>query len=73
MANELPPSGRWAGYYLYGHSGPRHRMKLTLVFGASGAINGDGMDDIGPFTITGMFDAATNAAQGRRRMSGCIR
>jgi hypothetical protein len=62
MANELPPSGRWAGYYLYGHTESRHRMKLTLAFAENGVIDGDGADDIAPFVITGRFDMATNAA-----------
>ena len=62
MANEMPPSGRWAGYYLYGHGGSRHRMKLTLAFAGNGAIDGDGVDDIAPFVITGRFDVATSAA-----------
>jgi hypothetical protein len=62
MANELPPSGRWAGYYLYGHGGSRHRMKLTLAFTGNGAIGGDGVDDVAPFVITGQFDMATSVA-----------
>lgn len=62
MANELPPSGRWAGYYLYGHGGSRHRMKLTLAFTGNGAIDGDGVDDVAPFVITGQFDLATSVA-----------
>lgn len=62
MENELPPSGRWTGYYLYGHGGSRHRMKLTLAFAGNGAIDGDGVDDIAPFVITGRFDFATSAA-----------
>jgi hypothetical protein len=37
-------------------------MKLMLAFGANGAIDGDGGDDIAPFVITGRFDVATNAA-----------
>jgi hypothetical protein len=62
MANALPPSGRWARYYLYGYSGSRHRMKLTLTFAGSGAIDGGGVNDIAPFLITGRFDVATGAA-----------
>src|SRR5580658_9870535 len=62
MANELPPSGGWAGYYLYGHGGSRHCMKLTLTFAANGAIDGDGLDDIATFVITGRFDVVTSAA-----------
>jgi hypothetical protein len=37
-------------------------MKLTLTFAGSGAIDGDGVDDIAPFLITGRFDVATSAA-----------
>jgi hypothetical protein len=62
MANELPPSGRWVGYYLYGDGGSRHRMELTLAFAGNGAIDGHGVDDIAPFVITGRLDVATNAA-----------
>jgi hypothetical protein len=62
MSNELPPSGRWTGYYLYGHGGSRHHMKLTLAFAGNGAIDGEGVDDIRPFVITGRFDVATSAA-----------
>jgi hypothetical protein len=62
MANELPPSGRWSGYYLYGHGGSRHCMKLTLAFSANRAIDGDGVDDIATFVITGRFDVVTTAA-----------
>jgi hypothetical protein len=62
MANELPPSGRWTGYYLYGHCGPRHRMTLTLAFRVNGAIDGEGLDDIAPFLIRGGFDVGTKRA-----------
>jgi hypothetical protein len=72
MSNELPPCGRWAGYYLYGHGGSRHRMKLTLVFAGSGAIDGGGVDDVAAFVITGRFDVPTGQLAGRRRTSGCI-
>jgi hypothetical protein len=37
-------------------------MKLTLAFGANGAIDGDGVDDIALFVITGRFDVATSTA-----------
>ncbi|HTC88970.1 MAG TPA: hypothetical protein VK686_11770 [Bryobacteraceae bacterium] len=63
MATTLPPSGRWAGYYLYGYGGSRHRMKLTLSFAGNGAIDGGGVDDIAPFVIKGQVDVATNAAR----------
>jgi hypothetical protein len=37
-------------------------MHLQLVFGLDGKISGDGIDDIAPFTINGVFDVATNQA-----------
>src|SRR5689334_11902900 len=58
----LPPSGPWSGYYLYGHSGERHYMRLGLTFTGDGTISGDGIDDIAPFTIRGSFDGVTNSA-----------
>jgi hypothetical protein len=58
----LPPSGAWAGYYLYGSDGVKHRMKLSLTFTPDGKILGDGIDDIALFTIDGVFDAPTNEA-----------
>ncbi len=56
----FPRSGPWSGYYLYGHSGSKHRMDLVLTFALDGKICGDGIDDVGPFTIDGFFDAAAN-------------
>jgi hypothetical protein len=58
----LPPSGPWSGYYLYGLEGPKHHMKLGLMFAPNGHILGEGIDDIAPFTIRGSFDSATNTA-----------
>jgi hypothetical protein len=37
-------------------------MKLTLVFAGNGAIDGDGVDDVAAFVITGRFDVPTNSA-----------
>jgi hypothetical protein len=62
MFSDIPPSGRWAGYYLYGHSGVKHRMSLTLSFSREGRIEGDGVDDIAQFVIVGRFDCATSIA-----------
>ena len=59
MPNDLPPSGPWAGYYLYGNSGIKHRMRLQLTFSRDGKIDGDGIDDIASFVIQGQFDFAT--------------
>jgi hypothetical protein len=58
----LPPSGQWSGYYQYGYTGQKHRMKLGLTFGPDGTIRGEGIDDVAHFTINGSFDAAKNEA-----------
>ena len=58
----LPPSGSWSGYYLYGADGAKHGMRLHLTFTAVGAIVGSGNDDVAPFTISGVFDGDTNQA-----------
>ena len=50
------PSGPWTGFYNYG-PGDRHRMDLALTF-TSGALRGDGNDDIGAFRVQGRYDAA---------------
>jgi hypothetical protein len=62
MPNDAPPSGPWRGYYLYGHGGLRHRMRLSLTFTADGRIAGEGIDDIAPFVINGRFDSGTSTA-----------
>ena|SRR5215831_9214008 len=62
MANDLPPSGPWRGYYLYGHAGLKHRMRLNLTFLSDGKIEGEGVDDITRFVIDGRFDDATSTA-----------
>jgi hypothetical protein len=63
MLNDLPPSGAWAGYYLYAHSGLRHPMRLNLTFTLDGSIHGEGIDDIAPFVIEGRFEGATSATR----------
>ena len=62
MPDDLPPSGSWAGYYLYGYGGPKHRMRLNLSFSVDGKIAGDGIDDIAPFVVDGQFDGASSHA-----------
>jgi len=62
MLSDIPPSGPWTGYYLYGHDGLKHGMRLNLTFTADGGIQGDGVDDIAPFVIHGRFDRTTSAA-----------
>jgi hypothetical protein len=62
MPDEIPPSGPWSGYYLYGHEGRKHHMRLGLAFTPDGKILGDGVDDIAPFVIDGSFNGATGEA-----------
>src|SRR5262245_49280334 len=50
----LPPSGPWTGYYIYFHSPSKHRMKLGLTFTPDGKIDGEGIDDVARFVITGV-------------------
>src|SRR5262249_36241197 len=52
----LFPSGPWTGFYNYTGPEDRHRMDLHLTF-ARGGIAGEGNDDIGPFLISGKYDA----------------
>lgn len=63
MRDDIPPSGPWTGYYLYGHGGLKHRMRLGLTFTRDGKIRGEGVDDIAPFLIDGSFDGATSEAK----------
>jgi hypothetical protein len=37
-------------------------MRLGLTFSRKGNISGDGFDDIGPFTIDGVFEFGSNKA-----------
>lgn len=49
------PSGEWEGFYCYKNDTEQHRMSLTLSF-INGAVNGDGIDDLAPFTWKGYYD-----------------
>jgi hypothetical protein len=62
MLNDIPPSGLWTGYYLYGHGGPKHHMRLGLVFTPDGKICGKGVDDVALFVIDGLFNSVTSEA-----------
>jgi hypothetical protein len=63
MLDDIPPSGPWTGYYLYGFAGPKHRMNLGLAFTRDGKIRGEGIDDIATFVIDGLFDGSTREAK----------
>ena len=60
--HNLPPSGSWSGYYVYGDAAEKHRMRLRLSFSPNGTISGVGDDDVAPFTIRGIFDRSANCA-----------
>jgi hypothetical protein len=49
------PSGPWTGFYNYGVGTGRHRMDLSLAF-SNGTMSGDGIDNVGPFLISGQYD-----------------
>jgi len=70
MLNGIPPSGRWKGYYLYDEAGLKHHMSLDLTFADDGRIDGEGIDDIAPFIITGRFDSITSQASWLKRYCG---
>ena len=52
-AVDLYPSGPWRGYYTFGRR--QHGVvEFTLEFTASGAVAGEGRDDVGGYTIRGL-------------------
>lgn len=51
------PSGEWVGYYVYHKEPQKFLMDLILTFDR-GVISGDGLDDVGLFSIEGHFNAA---------------
>ena len=66
----LPTSGRWSGYYAYSKHDVKHRMTLHLTFSGTGAIEGDGIDDIGMFHVSGVFNAATREGEWLKAYAG---
>jgi hypothetical protein len=56
VSDERFPSGPWVGFYTYTPAN-KHRMELSLTF-AGGRLRGEGLDDVGPFTVKGGYDAA---------------
>ena len=49
------PSGPWTGFYNYGSGLGPHPMDLFLNF-SGGRVFGDGLDEVGQFSISGGFD-----------------
>jgi len=57
VSENLFPSGPWVGFYNYAPK-DKHRMELDLTF-ADGKLSGDGLDDLGRFTVKGQYSAST--------------
>lgn len=49
------PSGDWSGFWTQPFSARFHRMTLNLGFSV-GRISGDGIDEVGPFRVSGSYD-----------------
>lgn len=63
------PSGRWEGFWEY-RDGVRGPMStLTLRFGG-GAVGGEGVDMVAPFTFDGEYDEATGEVRMVKRYVG---
>mmetsp|Transcript_15605 Transcript_15605/g.36831 ORF Transcript_15605/g.36831 Transcript_15605/m.36831 type:complete len:538 (+) Transcript_15605:28-1641(+) len=51
-SGSLPPSGAWRGYYTYERIN-RDVCEFQLHFASNGAVSGQGVDDVGTYTISG--------------------
>jgi hypothetical protein len=51
------PSGPWTGFFLQKAMPGKHTMELRLTF-RNGAVNGEGRDWVGKFTIRGQYSVA---------------
>jgi hypothetical protein len=56
------PSGLWEGFWVQTAAGRGPMSALTLRF-AAGAVRGEGVDRVGPFTFEGEYDEATGAVR----------
>jgi len=63
------PSGAWVGFYTYYARDIRHRMELHLTFERS-AVRGDGIDDVGKFTIQGRYATDTRECHWQKSYLG---
>lgn len=52
-------SGTWTGFYLEPHRSDRGWMHLYLNCDEQGKILGEGIDYVGPWTLTGIYDGDT--------------
>ena len=64
------PSGSWTGFFTYSRVARRFGMDLNLSF-KNGRMTGEGNDSVGPFIISGAYDASDQRVLlDKRRMSG---
>ena len=63
------PSGPWTGFFLQTLFPGRHLMDLRLTF-KNGAMNGEGRDWVGKFSIRGRYDVATGQCHWHKRYHG---
>lgn len=63
-------SGPWSGFYLYASSDVRNRMNLRLEF-ESGTVQGDGVDGIGEFRVSGRCEAESGKIWLAKTYIGC--
>ena len=56
------PSGKWTGFWLQRFYIGRQYMSLNLTF-ADGVVNGEGVDRVGEFTLTGRYELTTGNCQ----------
>ncbi len=49
-------SGNWTGFYLESHRSEPGWMHLFLTCDDAGTIRGEGVDYVGPWSLTGSFD-----------------
>lgn len=56
MSDSNFPSGPWTGYYTYARIPGKCRTDVRFTF-ENGRITGEGNDSVGPFVISGGYDA----------------
>lgn len=69
MSDVNYPSGPWIGFYNYFDTPQRHRMDIHLNF-SQGRVTGDGVDDIGRFSINGRYDTSTHECHWTKQYLG---
>jgi hypothetical protein len=60
------PSGKWVGFFTYHGDTRKHGMELLLTF-RHGAVDGEGRDAVGEFTIRGRYHLDNGACNFRKQ------